>query len=130
MLLASDIRHQRAGVLLLRFTVAGLMLFHGVAKLRSGLGGIESLLAAAGLPTWFAYGVLIGEIVAPLLIMAGILVRPAAWIMAINMVIAVGLAHPDELLTIGRTGGYGLELQAFFFLCSIAVALLVDRKRA
>ena len=44
----------RAGVLLLRFTVAGLMLFHGVAKLRSGLGGIESLLAAAGLPTWFA----------------------------------------------------------------------------
>jgi putative oxidoreductase len=106
------------------------MLFHGVAKLRSGLGGIESLLAAAGLPTWFAYGVLIGEIVAPLLIMAGILVRPAAWIMAINMVIAVGLAHSEQLLTIGRTGGYGLELQAFFLLCSIAVALLVDRKRA
>jgi putative oxidoreductase len=50
--------------------------------------------------------------------------------MAINMVIAVGLAHPEQLLTIGRTGGYGLELQAFFFLCSIAVALLVDRKRA
>jgi putative oxidoreductase len=129
MLLASDISHQRPGVLLLRFTVAGLMLFHGVAKLRSGLGGIESLLAAAGLPTWFAYGVLIGEIVAPLLIMAGVLVRPAAWIMAINMVIAVGLAHPTQLLTIGRTGGYGLELQAFFLLCSIAVALLVDRKR-
>lgn len=129
MLLTSDIRHQRPGVLLLRFTVAGLMLFHGVAKLQSGLGGIESLLAAAGLPTWFAYGVLIGEIVAPVLIIAGILVGPAAWIMAINMVIAVGLAHPTQLLTIGRTGGYGLELQAFFFLCSIAVALLVDRKR-
>jgi putative oxidoreductase len=49
--------------------------------------------------------------------------------MAINMVIAVGLAHPTQLLTIGRTGGYGLELQAFFLLCSIAVAMLVDRKR-
>ena len=91
MLLASDIRHQRLGVLLLRFTVAGLMLFHGVAKLRSGLGGIESLLAAAGLPTWFAYGVLIGEIVAPLLIMAGVLVRPAAWVVPNNLANAIAV---------------------------------------
>ena len=126
----SDITYQRPGVLLLRFTVAGLMLFHGVAKLRNGLGGIESLLAGFGLPTWFAWGVLIGEIVAPLLILAGVLVRPAALVMAFNMIVAVGLAHPTQLFTLGRSGGYGLELQAFFFLCSIAVALLVDRKRS
>ena len=127
---ASDIRHQRPGVLLLRFTVAGLMLFHGVAKLRNGLGGIESLLAESGLPTWIAYGVLVGEVLAPLLVIAGVWVRAAAWIMAINMIVAVGLAHPSELFELGRTGGYRLELQAFFFFCSVAIALLVDPKRA
>jgi len=128
MQLSSDIPQQRAGVLLLRFTVAGLMLFHGVAKLRNGLDGIESMLAGMGLPTWFAYGVLVGEILAPLLVLAGIWVRPAALVMAFNMIVAVGMAHPTQLLTLGRSGGYGLELQAFFFFCSIAVALLAGRK--
>jgi len=128
MRITSDISRQRPGVLLLRFTVAGLMLFHGVAKLRNGLGGIESLLAGFGLPTWFSYGVLVGEILAPLLILGGVWVRAAALVMAINMIVAVGLAHPTQLLTIGRTGGYGLESQAFFLLCSIAIAMLADRK--
>ncbi len=129
MRLTSDFRQQRIGVLLLRFTVAGLMLFHGVAKLRNGLGGVESLLSAAELPTWLAYGVLVGEILAPLLVLAGVWVRPAALVMALTMIVAVGLAHTSQLLSIGRSGGYGLELQAFYFFCSIAVALLADRKK-
>lgn len=37
------------GLLLSRITIAGLMLFHGVAKL-SDLNGIKSMLAEAGLP--------------------------------------------------------------------------------
>ena len=126
---ASDIASQRPGVLLLRFTVAGLMLFHGVAKLRHGLDGIEALLSGAGLPTWLSYGVLIGEVFAPLLVLAGVWVRPAALVMAFTMIAAVGLAHPTQLFTIGRTGGYGLELQALFFFCSIAIALLVERRK-
>jgi putative oxidoreductase len=129
MRLTSDISSQRSGVLLLRFTVAGLMLFHGVAKLRHGLDGIETLLSGAGLPTWLSYGVLIGEVLAPLLVLAGVWVRPAALIMAFTMVVAVGLAHPTQLFTIGRTGGYGLELQALFLFCSIAIALLVERRK-
>jgi putative oxidoreductase len=126
---ASDIALQRPGVLLLRFTVAGLMLFHGVAKLRHGLGPIESMLAAAGLPQWFAYGVIVGEVIAPLMVLGGVLVRPAALVIAFNMIVAVALAHPSQLLTIGRTGGYGLELQAFYFFGALAIALLVDNKR-
>ncbi|MGZ8255739.1 MAG: DoxX family protein [Burkholderiaceae bacterium] len=124
----SDISRQHPGVLLLRLTVAGLMLFHGVAKLRHGLGGIESLLAQFGLPAWFAYGVLVGEILAPLLVLAGLWVRPAALVMAFNMIVAVALAHPGDLLSLGRSGGYRLEAQAFFFFCSLAIALLTDRK--
>jgi putative oxidoreductase len=127
---SSDISSQRAGVLLLRLMVAGLMLFHGVAKVRHGLGDIESLLAGFGLPTWFSYGVLIGEVLAPLAVLAGVWVRPAAWIMAFNMVVAVGLAHSAQLVEVSESGGYRLESQAFFLLGSIAIALLAERKRS
>jgi putative oxidoreductase len=126
MRLTSDIRQQHPGVLLLRFTTAGLMLFHGVAKLTGGLGGIEGLLAKVGVPAWFSYGAIIGEVIAPLLVLTGILVRPAALVMVVNMIFAVGLAHSDELFAIGRTGAYALELQAFFLLCSLAIAWLAD----
>jgi putative oxidoreductase len=128
MRLASDVPQTPAGVLLLRFTVAGLMLFHGVAKLIGGVGPIERMLSARGYPGWLAFGVFIGEVVAPLLVILGIQVRVAALIMAVNMVVAIALAHPSEVLAIGKQGGYALELQAFFLLNSIAVALLAGRR--
>jgi putative oxidoreductase len=126
--LAPDIARQPAGVLLLRFTVAGLMLFHGVAKLINGVGPIEKMLVARGLPGWLAFGVFIGEVVAPLLVIVGIQVRAAALVMAVNMIVAIALAHPHQLFSVGPQGGYALELQAFFLLTSLAVALLTGRR--
>lgn len=128
MKISSDIGRQHPGVLLLRFTTAGLMLFHGVAKISGGLDPIEGLLDKVGMPPWFSYGVIVGELVAPLLVIAGIWVRPAALVMAINMIFAVALAHPGEILALGRTGAYALELQAFFLLCSLSIAWLAGAK--
>lgn len=125
---ASDIRYQHPGVLLLRFTVAGLMLFHGVAKLMRGLDPIENLLAESGLPEWFAFGVLIGELVAPLLVIAGVWVRIGALLMAVNMLFAIGLAHMADLFVLAPSGAYRLEAQAFFLFCSLAIAWLADGK--
>ena len=129
MRISSDISQQNPGVLLLRFTVAGLMLFHGIAKLRNGVSGIEGLLQQHGVPAEFAYVVFIGEIIAPLLVIAGVWVRAAALVIAINMLVAVALAHPAQLLTLGRSGGYALELQASFFLSALTVAWLADGGR-
>ncbi|MGE5339095.1 MAG: DoxX family protein [Gemmatimonadota bacterium] len=120
---------RRAGILLLRWTVAGLMLFHGVAKLLHGIDGIASMVASLGLPGWVAYGVLIGEVIAPLMVIVGLFVVPAALVMAFNMVVAVGLAHSEQLFTLGGSGGYALELQAFYFFGSLAIALLANRRR-
>ena len=128
MAFASDIRSQHPAILLLRFTVGGLMLFHGVAKLTHGIGGIQERLEHVGLPGWFAYGVLIGEIIAPLLLIAGVWARLAALVIAVNMVFAVGLAHRADLFTLGPSGGYRLELQAFFFFCSLSIAWLASGK--
>ena len=124
MQLQSDIRGQHPAILLLRFTTAGLMLFHGVAKLVNGFDRIEAMVVGAGLPSWFAAGVLVGEFVAPLLILLGLWVRPAALVMAFNMVVAIALAHSGDLLKIGASGGYRLELQVFFLVCSLVIAWL------
>jgi putative oxidoreductase len=130
MAISSDIKHQHPGVLLLRYTVSLLMLFHGAAKLTGGVGPIEGLLEQVGLPAWLSIGVYIGEIVAPLLVMAGLWVRWAALLMAINMLFAIGLAHLDDLFALTQTGAYRLEAQAFFLFCSLSIAWLAGGKFA
>lgn len=123
------------GKLILRLTVGGLMLFHGVDKLRAGLGGISGALAANGLPTFLAYGVYVGEIVAPLLVIIGLFTRPAAAVIVFNMIVAVALAHAGDLFKIGPHGGWALELQGFYLLTALVVALIgpglwsIDAKR-
>jgi putative oxidoreductase len=123
------LHHPQLGYRLLACTVAILMLFHGVSKLMNGVGGIAGMLNGIGLPGFLAYGAYIGEVVAPLLVLAGFFVAPAALVMAINMVVAIALAHGHQLFSINeKTGGYTLELQAFFLLGSIAIALLAPRR--
>lgn len=111
-----------AGVLMLRYTLAILMIFHGVAKVTKGVSGIEGMLIGIGLPGFIAYGVYLGELIAPLFLLAGVFVVPAALVIAINMVFAVGLAHLGHFFELGKSGGWSLELQAFFFFTALVVA--------
>lgn len=113
-----------AGKLLLRLTVGGLMLFHGVAKLRGGIEGIEGMVTGAGLPAAFAYGVYIGEVVAPVLLILGLWTRPAAIIFAFNMVVAIALGHRSDFFSLGPHGGWAVEAAAFFLLTAVCIALL------
>ena len=113
-----------AGKLLLRLTLGLLMLLHGIAKLTNGVDGIEGMLEKHGLPAVIAYGAFIGEVVAPLFVIVGLFTRPAALVMAVNMLFAIGLAHADEIFTLGKQGGWALELQGLFLFGAIAIALL------
>ena len=113
-----------AGKLVLRVALAAMLLFHGVAKLSGGIGFVADMLAKAGLPAVFGYGVYIGEVVAPLLILFGLFTRPAALVVAINMIVAVLLAHTSQFFTLNETGGWALELQGMYFFAAAAVALL------
>ena len=113
-----------AGKLLLRAALAAMLLFHGVTKMSNGVGFIADMLAKAGLPAVFGYGVYIGEVVAPLFILFGLFTRPAALVVAINMIVAVLLAHTSQFFTLGETGGWALELQGMFFFAAVTVALL------
>jgi putative oxidoreductase len=112
------------GKLVLRFTLAIQLLFHGVSKLIHGVGPIEGMVAKAGMPGAVAYLTLVGEVVAPILILIGLWTRPAALVVVINMIFAVALAHASQIFTLSKTGGWALELQGFYFFTSLAVALL------
>jgi putative oxidoreductase len=112
------------GKLILRLTVGVLMLLHGVAKVSGGVGGIGGMLQSAGLPAALAYGAYIGEVLAPLLVIIGFYARIGALIMVVNMIFAIGLAHMKDIFLLTKTGGWAIELQAFFLFTALAVALI------
>ncbi|SFB88970.1 DoxX family protein [Massilia yuzhufengensis] len=112
------------GKLILRVVLAVLLLFHGLSKLGSGIGFIEGMLQQAGLPAVFGYLVYVGEILAPLLILLGALTRAAALLVAINMVVALLLAHSAEFFTLSGTGGWALELQGMYLGTAVALVFL------
>ncbi|PAV26906.1 GntR family transcriptional regulator [Tamilnaduibacter salinus] len=112
------------GKLIVRLTLGGLLLFHGIAKLMHGLGFVESQLAAHDLPIFLAYGVLIGEIVAPLMVMLGYQTRIGALLIVFNMLMAVVLVHSHELMALSGSGGWALELQGFFLFTALALIFL------
>ncbi|WP_067149269.1 DoxX family protein [Pseudotamlana agarivorans] len=97
------------GLLILRITIGGLMLFHGLAKL-SHLDGIKQMLTGFGLPEFMAYGVYITELIAPLLIIMGFRTRLAALVFAFGMLFALFLAHSEHLLALSKTGGLAIEM--------------------
>jgi len=118
------IRSDDTGKLVLRLALGVLILLHGIAKLSGGVGFISGQLAAHGLPGALAYLVFIGEILAPVLLIAGIYTRPAAWIVVINMLVAIWLVHTKDLFAIGKQGGWALELQGMFLFAALAVAFM------
>lgn len=113
-----------AGKLILRAALAAMLLFHGVSKLIGGIGFIGAMLAKAGAPAALGYLVYVGEVIAPLLILVGIFTRPAALVVAVNMIVALLLVHTSQFLTLNATGGWALELQGMYLMSAIAVALL------
>lgn len=116
------------GKLILRLTIGGLMLFHGWAKVVNGIGGIKAMVAKAGFPEFFAYGVYLGEILFPLMIVLGIFVRTSALFVAITMVAAIFLKHSHEIFTLGETGGPVIELALMYLLGSIAIMFIGSGK--
>lgn len=117
-------KYINSGLLLLRLSLGILMLLHGIAKLAHGVEGMSGMLQSKGIPAFVAYGVYLGEVVAPLLIIIGFRTRLAALVFAINMVVAVALAHSSDIFSLDpRSGGYMLELHAFYTIGSIILFL-------
>jgi putative oxidoreductase len=116
--------NESVGKLVLRVALGVLILLHGIAKLKGGVGGIVGMASAAGLPGFVGYAVYIGEVLAPVMVIAGWYSRLGAALIAINMLFAIALAHRAEVFGMNSSGGWAIELQGLFLFTAIAVALL------
>ena len=112
------------GKLVLRLAVGILILLHGIAKLKGGLDGIVGMVEAAGLPGFLGYGVLVGEVLAPVLVLVGAYARIGGLLIALNMLVALALVHMGQFGLLNEQGGWALELQGMFLAAAIAIALL------
>ena len=115
--------------LLLRLSVGGLMMFHGVHKLMYGIGAVKAMTLRAGLPEFFAYGVYVGELIAPLFIILGLYARVAAGILGVNMLVAIYLAYGFSFV-LTQHGGLAMELPLLFLIMSALIILFGSGKYA
>lgn len=126
---------EETGKLLLRLSVAILILFHGFKKFSYGISGVKALVLKAGLPEFLAYGVYMGELIIPFLLIIGLFTRISALILSVTMMAAIFLAYADKLLMLdAKTGGPLIELPLLYLLASLSIAFLgagkysLDRK--
>ncbi|MDD3775239.1 MAG: DoxX family protein [Sulfurovaceae bacterium] len=116
--------------LILRLMIGGMMFLHGLAKLSHGIDFIKGMVIANGLPGLVAYGVYIGEVLAPLLIIIGFKSRLAAGVVAFNMIVAIYLVHLNDIFMLTNTGAWAVETQMLYLFGSICIVLLGSGKYA
>ena len=114
-------RNQNIGLLILRLSIGFMLLLHGISKVADGFSGLKGMLAGMGMPKFFAYGALVGEVVAPVLLIIGLLTRPAAAVVAFNMLVAVAMAHSAAIFSLTSMGGWSIELPMLFFFPAVAL---------
>lgn len=111
------------GKLILRLSLGIMMLFHGFSKIIHGIDGVIYLTKNAGLPEFFAYGVFIGELVFPVLIILGLYSRIASIGMAFTMLMAIFLAYGSTLFELGKHGAPTFELPFLYLAISVVIFL-------
>jgi putative oxidoreductase len=112
------------GKLILRLTLGLLILLHGISKVRSGIDFLTPMVHDIGLPPWVAYGVYLGEILGPIMVVLGLFARTGAFLIFANMMFAIALVHRSQLFMLSKEGGWALELQAMFLFTALALVLM------
>lgn len=111
-LISSSGRHPEWGLLAVRLTVGAVFIVAGWLKLfEFGVPVFAQSLAAEGvpLPALFAWGVTLLELVGGVLLIVGLLARPVAMLLAIDMLVAMLLVSL-EVGFMSATGKSGAEI--------------------
>ena len=116
-----ELRHINIGLLIFRLNFGVLMLFHGVHKLLHGVDGIKGMLPELGLPAILAYGVHVGETIAPILLIIGFRTRLAALVFTFVMVVAFVMAHTENIFSLAKSGSWAAELVALYLFGGLGI---------
>jgi putative oxidoreductase len=117
-------RKDDVGRFVLRLSIGGPMLFHGMNKLFYGVEEVSEILVSVGAPAFFSFGVFLGEVLGPIMLILGYKTRVGAFLIAVDMLIAVLLVHTSQLTQVNEQGGWMIELNALYLLGAIAVLFL------
>ncbi len=89
-----------------------------------GIAPMVAGMEAHHLPKFFAYGVYLGEVVAPIFASSGLGTRLAGLVIAFNMVVAIAMVHSAQFFELGKSGGAAIELPLLFLLGGLVIALI------
>lgn len=109
------------GILIFRLSLGFLMFLHGFHKLTHGIEGIIDMLSSKGIPGFLAYGVYIGELIAPFLLIIGYKTRLGALLLLLNMLVVVFVAKPGDIFELTSHGGWALELAGLFLFGALGL---------
>lgn len=118
------------GKLLLRLNIGILMLLHGLYKLSSGIDAVKMLISNIGMPSFMAYGVYVGEILAPIMIILGFRVKIATILIIATMLVAIFTTTGGNIFALSKTGGWIIELQALYLFGALSIFFLDSGKYA
>lgn len=114
--------------LLLRITLGGLLLFHGWHKIHSGIGFILGMLSEHGVPSFIGYGIYLGEVVAPVLIILGICCRLSAITVIGTMIVAWLLVDIGNTFHLNDVGAWAIEDLVFYVMMAVVLLFLGSGK--
>src|SRR5882757_2698683 len=84
---------QPLSILTLRVILAIIFLYHGYPKLTHTHGNFQAVFVEHGLPPYFVYVSAILETFGGVLLLLGLFTRPAAFLLAIEMCVAIWKVH-------------------------------------
>ena len=120
--------HPDLAALLLRITLGGLLLFHGWHKVHGGIGFILGMLAEHGIPQFIGYGIYLGEVVAPILIILGLFCRISALAVIGTMIVAWLLVDSGNTFHLTEVGAWAIEDLVFYVMTAVVVFFLGSGK--
>jgi len=112
-------------LLAVRFASGGLLVLHGLSKIRNGTDAFAANLAQKGLPlrTLMAYLATASELIGGALIVVGLLTRPAAASLFVTMTVAWATTHAHQAKLAGTGGGVPFEFPFFLSVVFFALTL-------
>lgn len=111
------------GLLFLRLALGICLLMHGAAKVRHGVGAVKSMITPLGIPAFAAYGAYLGEVVAPVMLILGILTPLAAFVILGNTLTILFVAYRSSLFKRDAFGGFVAEIP--YLYVGMALAFMV-----
>ncbi|HXB61267.1 MAG TPA: DoxX family protein [Acidobacteriaceae bacterium] len=117
------------GALVLRLALGACMVYHGYGKVVPGhaMDHYAHYIVSLGLPYWLGYVSALTEFAGGILVFFGLLTRPAAALIAINMLVAIVKVNAHQGLDACQLSGLLLAM-AVALVCFGGGAYALDRK--